>query len=109
MEKKNNTIILLYGTCPDMTVAKSLARSLLDAGLVACVNLVPGMVSLYQWQGQMEESAEVLLIAKTQESRVDAVKVMFAELHPYDEPALIALPVRDGLDGFLRWVAGETG
>lgn len=108
MENKNNNIILLYGTCPDMAVAKGLAKAMLDARLVACVNLLPGMVSLYKWDGKMEESAEVLLLAKTQAVCADAVKTLYADLHPYEEPALVALPVSDGLDGFLSWVASET-
>lgn len=108
MGEKNSDIMVIYAPCPSVEVAKELAKAMLDARLVACVNLLPGMVSLYRWEGKMEESAEILLLAKTQASCLEPLKVMVESLHPYDEPALVVLPVQDGLDGFLAWVARET-
>ncbi|SNY94158.1 divalent cation tolerance protein [Cohaesibacter sp. ES.047] len=100
--------LFVYGTCPDAEVGKAIARALLDARLVACVNLLPGMISLFRWDGKVEEAAEVAFIAKTSKSRMPAVKALFEKHHPYEEPALIALPVADGLPGFLSWVISET-
>ena len=98
--------LLLYGTCPDMDCGKRLARALLDARLVACVNLLPGMVSLYLWQGAMEEGGEVAFIAKTTRACWPECADLFAKLHPYDEPALVALEMDEGLPGFLGWISG---
>lgn len=109
MDEKNSDIVMVYGTCPSMEVAKMLAKAMLEARLVACVNLLPGMVSLYRWQGEMEEASEILLLAKTRNACLAPLKRLFAERHPYDEPALVALSVTDGLEGFLGWVAAETG
>lgn len=108
MGEKNSNIVMVYGTCPSLEVAKKLAKAMLEARLVACVNLLPGMLSLYRWQGVMEEESEILLLAKTQGACLEPLKSLYAELHPYDEPALVVLPVTDGLEGFLGWVAGET-
>ncbi|WP_162916577.1 divalent-cation tolerance protein CutA [Cohaesibacter haloalkalitolerans] len=105
---KNDEILLLYGTCPDGETARAIGRSLLEAKLVACVNILPGMTALFQWQGQLEECSEVVLIAKSRHGVWDEVARLYQSLHPYEEPALVALPVSDGLPGFLNWVRTET-
>ena len=107
-EPKSPQFVLLYGTCPDMDCAKSIAKALLDQKLVACVNLLPGMMSLYTWQGEMEEGTEIVFIAKTRAELWGAVSSLFAKMHPYEEPALLSLPVSAGLPGFLGWIADET-
>jgi periplasmic divalent cation tolerance protein len=96
-------------TCPDVEVGKRLARELLHEKLVACVNVVPGVASLYWWEGQVQEDSEVLLVLKTTEERVDALKERLPQLHPYSVPELLALPVQDGLAPYLRWVAESVG
>ncbi len=108
MGEKNSDVVVIYGTCPSMDVARRLAGAMLEARLVACINLLPGMVSLYRWGGKMEEASEILLLAKTQNACLEPLKALFLELHPYEEPALVVLPVNDGLEGFLGWVADET-
>ena len=104
----NDTALLVYGTCPDAECAKAIAKLLLERRLVACVNILPGMMSLYRWQGSVEEDSEVVFVAKTRQTCWPALSECFASLHPYDEPALVALPVSAGLPGFLSWIAKET-
>nr|WP_321459843.1 divalent-cation tolerance protein CutA [uncultured Cohaesibacter sp.] len=108
MSNTKNDVLLLYGTCPDAETARKIARSLLDAKLVACVNILAGLTSLYQWQGQIEQSEEVAFIAKSTEGAWSAAAELFQSLHPYEEPALVALPVCDGLPGFMQWVRSEV-
>lgn len=105
---KNDEVLLLYGTCPDVEAARLIARSMLDAHLVACVNILPGMVSLYQWQGQMEQADEVAFIAKSTRGAWEKASALFQSQHPYEEPALVAVPLSDGLPGFMDWVRSET-
>jgi len=76
--------------------------------LVACVNLLPGMVSLYHWKDKLEEASEVVFIAKSRADCWDDLAALYTDLHPYDEPALVALDMADGLPGYLRWIDEET-
>lgn len=96
-------------TCPNPETAQSLARQLLERRLVACVNLVPQVTSMYWWEGKIQEDSEVLLIAKTRAERVEELKRVVPELHPYDVPELVVLPVEDGLPAYLSWVKTEVG
>ena len=88
--------------------APALARALVRRRLAACVNLVPGVRSVYRWKGRVEEARETLLVAKTTAARVPALLAAIAELHPYEVPEGIALPVVAGLAPYLRWIAAET-
>ncbi len=96
-------------TAPDADTARRIARALVEERLVACVNLVAGVTSIYRWQGAVEEAGEVLLVMKTVATRVPAVTARVRELHPYDVPELIALPVDAALPAYASWVAAETG
>lgn len=108
-KKAKNRYQWLYGTCPDMETARAIASQLLDRRLVACVNLLPGMVSLYHWQGKMEEASEVVFIAKSRRVCWAELSELYTRLHPYEEPSLVALDVSDGLPGYLGWIDAETG
>jgi periplasmic divalent cation tolerance protein len=96
-------------TVPDERTGLDLARSLVGERLAACVNILPGVRSVYSWQGRIEEDPELLLMAKTQAGLVERLSQRVAELHPYDEPEVIALPVDGGSPGYLGWVVRETG
>lgn len=96
-------------TCPNQETATQIARQLLERRLVACVNLVPQVTSLYWWEGQIQEDSEVLLVAKTVAARVDELTTVLPQLHPYSVPELVVLPVEAGLPAYLRWVADSTG
>ena len=76
--------------------------------LAACVNSVPGLVSTYRWQGEIERDDEWLLIIKTTTERLDALRARLLELHPYELPELVAVKAADGLAAYLDWVQAET-
>lgn len=95
-------------TCPDVSVAKNLASLLLEKKLVACVNIVPHILSLYEWQGKMAEDNEVLMIIKTRQDRYTAIEQVFTAHHPYEVPELIVLPIETGLSAYLQWIDEVT-
>ncbi|XP_039579090.1 protein CutA 1, chloroplastic-like [Passer montanus] len=93
-----------FVTCPNLSVATELARALVQQRLAACVNIVPGVTSVYTWQGKLEEDSEVLLMIKTRSSRVPALSDFVRSHHPYEVPEVVALPVAQGNPPYLRWV-----
>ena len=95
-------------TAPDEEVARTLARELLEGRLAACVNLVRGVQSIYRWEGELQEDAEVLMVIKTSRERQTAVTAMVRALHPYDVPEVLVLPAVGGSDDYLRWVRTES-
>ncbi len=102
-------IRLIYATFPDTESARAAAGRLVGDGLAACVNMWPGMTSIYQWDGALEESQEVVFLAKTTRSRSrEAIEAVVHE-HPYDEPAVMLLPVEGGSASFLDWIRRQTG
>lgn len=99
---------IVLSTAPDAGVAKRIALALLERRLVACVNVLPGMTSHYRWEGKVEESAEVLMVAKTSAARVAELERAFHELHPYDTPEFVVLEADHVAPRYLAWLAGET-
>ena len=99
---------VLMATAPDAGSAERIARGLVEERLAACVNLVPGLRSIYRWQGAIEEAAEVLLLIKTRGDRVADLERRLRELHPYDVPELLRLPAGGGSEPYLRWVREEA-
>ncbi len=97
---------MLLITFPDADVARELSGSLVEEGLVACVNLVGGVESIYRWDGALQRDSEVLGIAKVRRDRIEEVSRVVIERHPYDVPEVIALPVAGGNPAYLEWVAG---
>lgn len=100
--------LLVITNVPDAVSANAIARDLVESRLSACVNLIPGIRSVYRWQGLLEEANEVMLIVKTSAARYAEVEAAINALHPYDVPEIIALPVAAGLPAYLEWVMGET-
>jgi periplasmic divalent cation tolerance protein len=100
-------------TCPEGDAAERLARALVEEGLVACANRLPGVVSTFRWQGRVEEEHETLLLLKTTTARLAALQERISSLHPYELPEVVAVPVNGGLDAYLDWVrssvAGASG
>ena len=86
-----------------------IARVLVEERLAACCNLLPGVRSIYRWEGKVEESAEVLLVIKSLAGHVDRLRARLVEIHSYQTPELIVLPVSGGLDSYLQWIADNTG
>lgn len=95
-------------TAPDLEVAARLARAFVGERLAACVNLVPGVHSIYRWEGKVEDDAEVLLVVKTHATRRQALAARLRELHPYDVPELVFLDVSAGSAPYLEWIAKEV-
>jgi periplasmic divalent cation tolerance protein len=101
--------ILILTQMPDRTSAQSLARSLVEARLAACVSIGTPVESLYHWQGQIETAQEFTVAVKTRSERYAAVEAAIRARHPYELPEIIAVPVIDGLAPYLDWIARETG
>ncbi len=99
---------LLYITAGSAQEAASIARELLDARLIACANIIDGARSLYRWEGKIAEEKEAVMIAKTREDLVEKVIARVRELHSYDCPCIVALPIVAGNPAFLDWIDGET-
>jgi len=91
-------------TAPNLKTARGLARAALEARLVACVNLVPGIESHYWWQGKLEQAAEVLVMMKTRKARLAALEQLVLERHPYDTPEVLSLPLDAGTAKYLAWL-----
>jgi len=91
-------------TVPDMETGRRLARTVLEARVAACVNLVPGMESHYWWQGKLDQSAEVLLLIKTTSDKIGHLERIVLANHPYDTPELIVLPITQGTKRYLDWI-----
>jgi len=96
--------ILAITSCPSDAVAEKISRALVDEQLAACVTRVPGARSIYRWQGEVEETGEILCLIKTTEERLDEMKSRVVSLHPYEVPELIVLPVIEGLAPYLTWL-----
>lgn len=98
-------VLLCLCTCPDAATAGQLAETLVGERLAACVNIVPGLRSVYRWQDAVQRDEEVLLLIKTTRTRYPALETRLPALHPYELPELVAVEVADGLPAYLRWVA----
>lgn len=101
-------LMLCLSTCPDTETAAAIAGRLVEERLAACVNLLPGVRSIYRWQGTIEDASEVQLLIKTTRGHLPALRQRLVELHPYEVPELLALAVADGLPDYLAWAAAET-
>lgn len=84
--------------------ALKLAKELVERRLVACANVLPQMRSFYHWKGELCDEPEWLVLMKTKSDKIEAVKEAFKELHPYDEPELIFLPIQEGSPTYLQWI-----
>jgi periplasmic divalent cation tolerance protein len=100
--------IVAFCTVPNRGTGERIARALVEERLAACVNLLPGLVSTYRWQGKVEQAAECLLIIKTAHSRFDTLRERIKSLHPYDVPEIIAMPISQGDAQYLKWISENT-
>ncbi|MGA8433841.1 MAG: divalent-cation tolerance protein CutA, partial [Methyloceanibacter sp.] len=101
--------VLVYTTFASLDDAKRVGDAVVSARLAACVNIFPGMISIYEWKGTREMADEVAMIIKTRASLVDAVLAETKRLHPYELPALLVLPTEGGSDEYCGWILGQTG
>ena len=93
---------------PDKDRAAALARALVEEGLAACVNVVPGVTSIYRWEGRLQEDAEVLCLIKTRPAVFERARARILELHPYEVPEILAFAVDDGSPAYLEWLRTST-
>lgn len=96
---------VVLSTVPNEQVAEQIARTLLAEHLVACVNIVPGVRSLYRWQGRIEDDRELLLIIKTTAAHYPQLEARLRELHPYEVCEVLCLEVDQGSPAYLQWMA----
>lgn len=109
MANEETEMALVYCPCPDLEEAKRLGNALLDARLAGCINILPGMVSLYNWKGAREQSNEAVLMAKTAASRAGSVKAFLEKEHPYEVPAILTLPLSDVNSAYRGWLLEGIG
>lgn len=102
--KKNNDILLVYTTCGDAEQAQSLAEILVRQKLVACVNILPQVQSVYIWNNEIQQDDELLLVMKTHQRCYEQLEQTILACHPYEVPEIIALPVVAGSKAYLDWV-----
>lgn len=99
---------ILLSTIDSEDRAEQIARTLIEERKVACVNILPGLTSVYHWNGALEHSSEHLLIIKTTSDKVETTVNRLKDIHPYEVPEIIVLDVVDGLPSYLEWVVSET-
>ncbi|HET9836472.1 MAG TPA: divalent-cation tolerance protein CutA [Rhodanobacteraceae bacterium] len=100
--------LLILCTCPDAESAGRIASALVEERLAACVNRVPGLTSVYRWQGKIQEDSEVLLLIKSRGELFESLRARLVALHPYDVPEVIALGIAAGHAPYLEWLCRET-
>jgi len=98
-----NSLHVLYSTFPDLDQARTIAHRLLDENLIACANLIPGVLSIYTWKGQRNEDHEIILIAKVHSDRLPSAMQHLRDLHPYELPCITAWPLTAVDPDYLAW------
>ena len=104
----SSEVLVVLSTLPTADKAAEIARALVEEQLAACVNIVPAVRSIYRWQGATQDDSEALAIIKTTRDRYAALARRVLELHPYELPELIALPLEGGHPAYLAWIAGSV-
>jgi periplasmic divalent cation tolerance protein len=100
--------VFVYTTFPSLVEAERAGRALVERRLCACVNILPGMVSHYWWQGAIERGEEVVMIIKTRASLAERVGVAVKEMHSYATPAILVMPIESVDQDYLAWLMAET-
>jgi periplasmic divalent cation tolerance protein len=101
--------VFVYTTWPSTVEAETAGRMLVERRLAACVNILPGMVSVYRWEGKVERGEEAVMIVKTRASLAGAVETAVKAAHPYTTPAILVMPLEGVEKGYLAWLLAETG
>ncbi|MCZ2154437.1 MAG: divalent-cation tolerance protein CutA [Bryobacterales bacterium] len=100
--------IMVFSTVPSEEVATAIARAVVQEELAACVNILPGITSVYRWQGAVDTSSEFLLIFKTRGALFEALRARIVALHPYEVPEVVAVPITAGHTPYLEWIDEST-
>lgn len=105
---KENEFFVILSTCPDAAAGEAIGRALVEGAFAACVNVMPGLRSIYRWNDTLQTDEEALMIVKTSGARLAAACEQLVALHPYEVPEVVALPIADGHHPYLSWVASAT-
>ncbi len=100
--------MFVYTTYPSVVEAEQAGRALVEQRLCACVNILPGMVSLYWWQGKVDRGEEVVMIIKTRASLAEPVRAAVKQMHSYSTPAILVLPIEKVDPDYHAWIVAET-
>jgi periplasmic divalent cation tolerance protein len=100
--------VLVFCTCPDQASASRVAQTLVSERLAACVNVLPSVTSVYRWHEAVETATEHLLLIKTAEAAFSALRDRITELHSYDTPEIIAVPITAGSEKYLSWLVAQV-
>jgi len=100
--------IFVYTTYPSVVEAEQAGRAIVERRLAACVNILPGMISHYRWQGAIERAEEAVMIIKTRASLAEAVRTAVKEMHSYTTPAVLFVPLEGGDPAYVEWLMEET-
>ena len=102
------SVLIVFSTFPDEASARAAAGKMVGDGLAACINILPGLTSVYRWQGKIEESGEVLLMIKTTSETYPLLESSLKACHPYELPEILAVGAEAGLPDYLDWIIQET-
>lgn len=106
--ERNSDYVMLYMTAATADEAARIGRALVEDKLVACVNILGPIRSMYRWKGEVHDEPEISFIAKTRADLVEAATARVRALHSYECPCVVALPIVGGNPAFLKWIADET-
>jgi periplasmic divalent cation tolerance protein len=106
--EQNDKLVLVYTTFPSIEAATATGEKLVKRRLAACVNMIPNMTSIYEWDGQLQRDSEVVMIVKTRSSHAAAVTAAIKADHTYETPAVLVLPVDGGSEPYLAWLRAQT-
>ena len=104
-----DSVLIVLVTLPETEAPEPFAARLLEEGLAACVNVLPAVQSLFRWEGAIQTASEKMLMIKTTTRCYARLEAAIQEMHPYDVPEIVAIPVTAGLPAYLAWVNAETG
>ena len=102
-------VLVVLVTAPSAEKAGELGRTLVSERLAACANVIPGLRSIYWWEGKVQDEPEALILLKTTRGRFEALRDRVLALHPYQVPEVVALPIEAGSENYLKWIERETG
>lgn len=103
---ENQAYSLVLSTYPGEETAQQFAKRIIEEQLAACVNVLPEMVSIYQWQGKLEQGRECQLLIKTEKTKLEPLFQFIQENHPYELPEIVEVPISSGLPAYLSWISG---
>lgn len=108
MAAADEAIVLIYTTFGSLEDAERCGRALVERRLAACVNILPRMVSIYEWQGELDRDEEVVMLVKTRGSMAETTRAALAEVHPYDTPAILTIPTAHVNEAYRDWLLEQT-